>query len=305
MHDSSGRHQTPAVRRAERADHRIIGPALLLSALAHALLLFGLSFQIVLEPRQRPAPASRVVHVAPAMQAFDIIEVPGEVATIDVQVLERAPLQPRPVRPVAPDAGREAARPVERAGEPIDRTPVRDRLRYRLNAPEVWRPPSEEVVVEPSPQDIVQQRIAAQLGEFNDSVAAEAAAAERALDWTTTDADGNRWGVSPGAIHLGSLTIPIGDTRFAVAPGRREEFEGRVRTWGELRDQAVREEARSTFKDRVKAIEDRMDRERAARAATGSASTPPPEPAQPTPPGGAGTSGSEGAGSTGSPPRRQ
>ena len=142
---------------------------------------------------------------------------------------------------------------------------VRDRLRYRMTTPQVWRPPTEEVAVEETPQELVQQRIASQLAEYNDSVAAENAAAARALDWTKTDADGNRWGVSPGAIHLGSITIPVGNTQFAVAPGRREEFAGRVRTWNEIQDQAVREEARSTFKDRVKAIEERKAKERAER----------------------------------------
>jgi hypothetical protein len=171
---------------------------------------------------------------------------------------------------ITPPSGAETADAddVAAAPDPVDPTSVRDRLRYRLNAPQVWRPPSAEIAVdEPSPQAIVAQRIASQLGEFNDSVAAEAAAAARALDWTTTDADGNRWGVSPGAIHLGGITIPIGNTAFAVAAGRREEFAGRVRSWNEIQDQAVREEARGEFKDRVKAIEARMNRERAARGA--------------------------------------
>lgn len=268
MQEATGRHQTAAVRRDRRIDRRVLGPALLISAVVHALVLFGLSFQITLQPRAPVARAARIVHVAPAMQAYDIVEVARDAAPIEVQVMARAPLRPQPVRPAAPARGADAAETGDRAAaEPFDPTPVRDRLRYRLNTPQVWRPPSEEIASEPSPQDVVQQRIAAQLGEYNDSVAAEAAAAERAMDWTVKDADGNRWGVSPGAIHLGGITIPLGNSHFAVAAGRREEFEGRVRTWNELQDQAVREEARGTFKNRVKAIEERMNRERAARGA--------------------------------------
>ncbi|HSK21129.1 MAG TPA: hypothetical protein VK912_18380 [Longimicrobiales bacterium] len=274
MHEARGRHQTAAVRRDRHNDGVVLGPAILVSALVHLIILFGLSFRTQVEPRVPSAPISRIIHVAPAMQAYDIVQVAGEVAPIEVQVMERAPPRTEPVRPTPPGAV-----PVEteigRAPEREDPRSVRDRLRYHLTTPQLWRPPSEEIVAEPTPQEIVQRRIAAQLGEYNDSVAAEAAAAERAMDWTVKDADGGRWGVSPGAIHLGSITIPVGDSHFAVAPGRREEFAGRVRTWNELQDQAVREEAKGEFKDRVKAIEERMNRERAARVGT----TPPPPPA--------------------------
>lgn len=276
MHEARERHQSAAVRRDRRNDSVFLGPAILVSALVHLVVLFGLSFRTQVEPRMPSAPVSRIVHVAPAMQAYDIIEVAGDAAPIEVQVIERTPIRMPPVRPALPAAP--AAAPVEtaigRAPEREDPRSVSDRLRYHLTTPQLWRPPSEEIIAEPTPQEIVQRRIAAQLGEYNDSVAAEAAAAERAMDWTVKDADGGRWGVSPGAIHLGSITIPIGDSHFAVAPGRREEFAGRVRTWNELQDQAVREEAKSEFKDRVKAIEERMNRERAARAGT-----PPPPPA--------------------------
>lgn len=265
MQEEAGRPGTPAVRREGRSDRRVFGPALLVSALVHAAVLFGLTYRVQVDPRLPSVPASRIIHVAPAMQAYDIVEVAGDAPPIEVQVMARAPVRPQPVRPAAPDAPAPDAAGERAAAERTDPRSVRDRLRYHLNTPQLWRPPSENIVTEPTPQEIVQQRIASQLGEYNDSVAAEAAAYARAMDWTVKDEDGGRWGVSPGAIHLGSITIPLADSYFAVAPGRREEFAGRVRTWNELQDQAVREEARETFKDRVKAIEARMDRERNAR----------------------------------------
>src|SRR5690606_1832666 len=247
----------------------------------HAALLLGISIQTPAGPRLPAQPISRIVHVAPAMQAFDIIEVAHDEAPIEVQVIERAPLHPQPVRPVAPPPVPSAE--TRLGGDvttdpPLDPRSVRDRLRYHLTTPQVWRPPTEDVAAadEPTPQDLVQMRIASQLGVFNDSVAAEAAAAARAKDWTVADEDGGRWGISPEGIHLGSITIPLGDSHFAVAPGRREEFAGRVRTWNELQQQAVREEARGEFKDRVKAIEERMNRERAARGGTPAAPAPAP-----------------------------
>lgn len=265
MHDATGRPGILAERRDRRADRGVLVSGLLLSALLHVVAFAILSFRIPTEPRVSFAP-TRIVNFTPAMQAYDIVEVASEAAPIEVRIVDREALRPQPVR-ILPPGGADAADPGDPAPapEPFDPTSVPDRLRYRLNEPQVWRPLAEIVSDEPSPQDVVAQRIASQLGAFNDSVAAEAAAAERALDWTTTDADGNRWGVSPGAIHLGSITIPIGNTQFAVAPGRREEFAGRVRSWNEIGDQAVREEAKGQFKDRVKAIEERMNRERAAR----------------------------------------
>lgn len=277
MHDATGRPGTPAVRRDRRHTGGVFWLALLASALVHALILFGISFRQNSEPRVASR-VSHVVHIAPAMQAYDIVEVAYDAPAIEVQVIERAPLRPQPVRAVPPQA--EARRDAGADGEPIaervDPRTVRERLRYHLTTPQVWRAPAEDVAVELTPQEIVEQRIASTLGEFNDSVAAEAAAAARALDWTAKDADGGRWGVSPEGIHLGSITIPLGNSQFAVAPGRREEFAGRVRTWNELQDQAVREEAKGEFKDRVRAIEERMNRERAAR---GAGSTPAPAPA--------------------------
>ena len=282
MYHVTGR--PPPRRRGQtrRSDRRLLVLSGLGSAVVHAVLLLGISLQAPTSPRLSSVPVSRIVHVAPAMQAFDIIEVVLDVAPIDVQVIERAPLRPQPVRPTVP--ARAASAETRLGGdvapeEPLDLRSVRDRLRYHLRTPQVWRPPTEHVAAaeEPTPQDLVQMRIASQLGEFNDSVAAEAAAAARAKDWTVADEDGGRWGISPEGIHLGSVTIPLGDSHFAVAPGRREEFAGRVRTWNELQEQAVREEARGEFKDRVKAIEERMNRERAARGG-GTPAAPVPAP---------------------------
>lgn len=266
MHGASGRPPlTEAARRQRhgRFERSTFAVALAASAVLHLIVFFAFSFRIHVAPDTMTRPVAPLVEIVPAMQVYDLVEVPGEAAPIAVQIERRtrervAEQGPPPGEPQSPDAGESVP------GSLADPMSVRDRLRYRMAAPEVWQPPSPERIAELTPQEIVEQRIAAQLAEFNDSVAAEAAARERALDWTTKDADGNRWGVSPGQIHLGSITLPL-PFSLAAAPGRREEFAGRVRTWSELQDQAVRLEARESFKDRVKAIEERMERERANR----------------------------------------
>jgi hypothetical protein len=152
-----------------------------------------------------------------------------------------------------------------------------------MPARDVWRrsdPPPR------SAEEVVRERVAAQLNAYNDSVAADAAARARATDWTVTDADGGRWGVSPGAIHLGSITLPLPFT-FSTPPGRREEVAGRLTNWTAIQQQATIVEGREIVKDRIKAIEQRKAAERAARQ----------NPA--TTPGGTGGSTSGSSGGTG------
>ena len=117
-------------------------------------------------------------------------------------------------------------------------------------------------------------RLADRVREINDSIMAEQLAAERATDWTFTDKDGKRWGISPGKLHLGDVTIPLGQSAFTPGPGRRDEFNALVRNWNEIEQQASRAVVTDNIKDRVKAIRERKDKEREAKkkkpVATGS-----------------------------------
>jgi hypothetical protein len=79
--------------------------------------------------------------------------------------------------------------------------------------------------------------------------------------------DGERWGVSPGQIHLGSITLPL-PFGFSGPTGRREEVAARLRTFNESNAQAHRMELEQTFESRVKAMRARKDAQRdSARAA--------------------------------------
>ena len=266
MHEPMNSHLPEPVRRVRRDPRRVLAAGLAASLLVHALVFLAFRFRvdIVPEPVQKPIPLVRVV---PAIQVYDIREVPGVSTPIEVQILEQQAMDPLPV-PALPEAAPEVA--AEPQPSTIDALSVGERLRYRMAAPDVWRAPSEEIErPEMTDEERARARVAAQLGAFNDSVAAAAALAEKSMDWTVKDGEGGRWGVSPGAIHLGSITIPVGQTQFAVAAGRREEFEGRVRTWNEIQVQSSRVEANESFKDRVKAIEERKAKERAERNGSG------------------------------------
>ncbi|RMH14373.1 MAG: hypothetical protein D6701_11335 [Gemmatimonadetes bacterium] len=95
--------------------------------------------------------------------------------------------------------------------------------------------------------------LAGRIEAWNDSVAAAAAAAAGLLDWTKTDADGNKWGVSPGKLHLGKITLPL-PFGFAPNPWQMERARDRARIDAEIRTQAEEFEARQNLKDRAEAI---------------------------------------------------
>ena len=83
------------------------------------------------------------------------------------------------------------------------------------------------------------------------------------MDWTYTDDDGKRWGVSPGRIHLGDITLPL-PFGFGTAVGKRDEVNDLLWQWDELYRQGVRAEVAETWRDRAEAIRMRRDRERTA-----------------------------------------
>lgn len=137
------------------------------------------------------------------------------------------------------------------------------RLRPSLGDPRLWRsPPPEffELTLEQREELILADRI----GSWLDSVRAAEAAEEALTDWTFTDADGGRWGISPGKIHLGDVTLPL-PVNFGIPVGKRDETNQLIRQWEEIMRQAARAEVELSWKERAAAIRARRDAERAAQ----------------------------------------
>ena len=59
------------------------------------------------------------------------------------------------------------------------------------------------------PIEIARARVATQLTPVNDSITEAQRAKQEADDMTVTDRNGNRWGISRGALHLGAKTIHL------------------------------------------------------------------------------------------------
>jgi hypothetical protein len=102
--------------------------------------------------------------------------------------------------------------------------------------------PAEEELTE---HERYMRHFQARIDAINDSIAGVTAREAAGTDWTRTDRQGRRWGVSPGTIHLGDVTIPIGDSGFQAPREREEEARERARTREEIdrqeQDRQIRE----------------------------------------------------------------
>ena len=175
--------------------------------------------------------------------------------------------RPGPLAPIVTDPN---ARPVPAAEEPapggvpggvrggsLSGRLLPQNVDPRITTPSAFPAPSA------TPAEALRARISDRLAAYNDSVAAEEAA--RYTDWTVTSKDGKRWGVTTDTIYLGRIAIPTKRVAFRPPPGKRDEIAAHTRDFNEIEQQAMREEARSSFKDRVESIRKRKDRERAEK----------------------------------------
>lgn len=137
-----------------------------------------------------------------------------------------------------------------------------ERLRPRTIDPRLSGSATYTLPPDATPAAAVRARIASSLSVYNDSVAAEAEARRKALDWTIKTKDGKQWGIGPdGKIHLGDITIPV-PVAFSTPPGKRDEVNARNRDFAEIERQANSEIGRQSFNQRVKAIRARKEKER-------------------------------------------
>lgn len=158
-------------------------------------------------------------------------------------------VDPRPVAPLL-DVPAAATPPSAR-----DRfTESLEALRPRLLDPRL-RPGDAEALR--TDDERAALRTYGRINALNDSILAEMERTRRAMDWTFTDDEGRRWGISPGRIHLGGLELPL-PLAFTPSAEQRE----RIREWEEIQAQADRGAIGEEFDDRVEAIRARREAER-------------------------------------------
>ena len=244
-------------RSRRRREHRAIAYGLVVSGLAHLLLIALYPFFTAPYPRGLPS-----LSPPPAPEP-DGIRV--------VSIVETA--SPEPVDPADPVEIESPDDPVAIVEAPDFEEDIPVELRRYLSAAERLRPgrgdprlwePIDPALAAPSPEHMLETMLALAIRASNDSLAAALEAARASTDWTRTDADGGKWGVSPGKIHLGGLTIPL---PFGFGPppdynGDRAEMAFRLADIDRAASTAI---VRRTWKERREAMKKRREELRALK----------------------------------------
>jgi hypothetical protein len=246
------------VRDRRARERRALVAGLTVSLILH-LLLVAVAVRF-LDPEIEYVTSPRETTAAEPVGLRAVTIARGEAAPEDPPM---GPIE-QPAAPVAPPSGAPAPAPPPPAdaAPPGERPGAAQRLTPRMVDPRLWRP---MIVLPRQPSfDDVQDRVAAAIEMLSDSALAEVERAARARDWTVEDASGGRWGVSPGQLHLGSVTLPI-PLHFPVDLAGL----GHDAQWYELETQLERAEFLENFDTRVRAVRERRDRERTERRAAG------------------------------------
>lgn len=266
---TSGRRSTLERRSRER---RVLLVGLAASLVVHLVAILLISQWLTPRPADAPSrPGVIVLEPPPGMRAVEVRTVPA-VPDPDPPDLERdvaAPArsepEPEPERAPTPSPARDAVASAELEPDSVsaETRTAAERLSPRVVDPRLWRP----MVVVPGEVTFedVQARIAAAVELLSDSALAEADAVMRSKDWTVEDTKGGKWGISPGKIHLGSVVLPL--PIFAVATPEQVAEDA---LWLELDHQLERALILESFEERVRAIRERRERERAAGRSGGS-----------------------------------
>ncbi len=189
-----------------------------------------------------------------------IVEIPPDDPLIDAQEKPdpEPELEPEQEAPTAP------AQPSESTAPAIEAVPAGMRaseaLRVRSADPRLWRA-AEPEAHKLTEEERMQLELAGRLEAWNDSIRA-LVSAERALtDWTRTGENGERWGISPGKLHLGKLTLPL-PFGFGTNPWMQERAARRAFEDADIRNGAAASFMADHWRERVEAIRRRRDRER-------------------------------------------
>ena len=204
MSKKAGDRRLPPSRHALRrqAGRRPLLAGLLVSLLAHGVVIVLYPFFSAVRPEVGVIPLLPPAPEAPGMRLLQIVE--------QTQPEVGDPDDPTEIEdPAEPDVTPEA-RTFEdwRIDLPERYRSAAERLRVGEGDPRLWAPLNRELV-EPTPDQLLALRILAAVEASNDSAAAVAERLAQDMDWTYTDDDGKRWGVSPGRIHLGDVEIPM------------------------------------------------------------------------------------------------
>jgi hypothetical protein len=240
----------------ERRESRAVRIGLAISVVLHLLgvALYPVVMNILV-PVPVPAAPGEAERVRLGMEVVlleEVAEAPDPEPRVE-------PLELR-VAPAAPAAAPRAEVDDELPPSPEVRASVAERLRPRVVDPRLWVPMDPDIT-QLTDQERAELMLRGMIQSWNDSMAVAAALADDALDWTYTDDDGRRWGLSPGRLHLGDFSIPL-PFQFLPPPGRREEWAQRQWEIQDMARAAATATIRETWAERAREIRRRMEEER-------------------------------------------
>ncbi|MDT8369276.1 MAG: hypothetical protein RQ745_08720 [Longimicrobiales bacterium] len=147
--------------------------------------------------------------------------------------------------------------------EPVpEGTPAADRLRAQAPDPKLY--PVNLDIQRLTAEQIMELDLMVSMEAIRDSIAAAQARAEAYTDWTFTDAEGKRWGVTPGKLHLGGITLPL-PFGFGSTPWNLTAERERATRDAEIERQAITGLILETWEERFRAMRARADRARRER----------------------------------------
>lgn len=227
------------------------------AAVSVAVHVFFILIYPSLFPRIEPSDADFVVQVGtPVTGAIQVMRVLELDVAEDIEAPDEPELEPVQGRVIqASPPGRAEGPVVDFARPGIS---AAERLRPNLRDRRLWAPLPREFR-ELTLQQREELALSGRLAEWYDSVQAAAAAEAAWTDWTFTDGDGGRWGISDGQLHLGDFALPL--PQFGAAPGAARE---RAWQWDEIARQGNQVGVQQTVRERMEAIRARRDAERAA-----------------------------------------
>lgn len=265
MHEPAGGNDPTVDRTGRRSglgSRRVLWGAIAISAALHAffIAIYPL-FVRAIQPGALALPLTSSAAKPGGMQVIRLVEVDAVPdAARPEQPIRIAPVEAANPDLEGPNVGEEPSIELEGFGET-----AAERLRPHLSDPRLWAPLPPEFT-ELSLEQREELLVAGRLEEWNDSVAAAVAAATP--NWAFTDSKGRQWGIADGKLHLGSIAIPI--PSFAAPAGPDRDY---LRQFDEMARQSANAQTQQTVRERLEAIRERRDRERAEQH-TDSTGTP-------------------------------
>ncbi len=253
--DSSLRWGTP--EKQVTAHRRALTVGIAASAALHILIV--LLYSVVMTQWNPPETVLGVdsrSSISSDMRVVRVVEI--ELSDLTAEPPEELPEPTEEPSIELPDAGPPVGSDIVELSEPPPGSRrASEVLRVRSSDSRLWRPAMPEAF-ELSDAEFMELRLAGRLEEWADSVALAVEAELALTDWRTDD---GRWGVTPGQLHLGGITIPL---PFYFGGNSWQRDRSTRRAW---EDQTIlngvnTQDVRSSWSDRAEAIRRRRDRDR-------------------------------------------